>query len=607
MTGGPSIKDFDHTTKELSRLMTNLIEIQLKSEEKREADAKAHQILMNRLVQLSKDTVKHLQNQPRSTVGEQNTPITGHSETHRASHGSPANSLKPVKLDFPRFDGENPRRWLRKCDRFLQMHPMEETQKTDFASMYMDGRTDSWFIDYCSGKTSAPWYGFSNHLCRRFEDLANNNYVGCFNKLTQITNVEEYFQIFEQLKALMISKNPSLDEEYFIVSFISGLKPEISNSVRLHNPTSLSQDFFLARLQEKTLVSPLKSPFTKQPTTSTYFNKSSTFTKPTTSPVVSTPINPILQKSTYIPPTKRLTQEQLAQRRAKNLCYNCDEKYVYGHKCKTQQLFMVLAEEYSPPDHTTSSTEPEQPINVAVTILVDTGSTHSFIDVALAKRLFCNIQPTSHLLVTVANGERITSSRVCQQMEWQIQGHQFKEDFHVLALGGCDIVLGADWLKTLGNVMFNFPKLTISFTHLGTNITLTGISTKSSFMMVNGQVVQKFIKYHTPAFVGQFFAISAEPPLTPIPSPVHAVLDQFHDVFVEPTQLPTQRSLDHRIPLKPSSQTINLIPYKCPHIHKAVVESLVEEMLNSGVIQDSHSPFASPILLVKKKYNSWRF
>lgn len=65
MTGGPSIKDVDHTTKELSRLTTSLTEIQ------HQADAKAHQILMNRLVQLSEDTLNHLQNQPRSTAGEQ--------------------------------------------------------------------------------------------------------------------------------------------------------------------------------------------------------------------------------------------------------------------------------------------------------------------------------------------------------------------------------------------------------------------------------------------------------------------------------------------------------------------------------------------------------
>lgn len=44
-----------------------------------------------------------------------------------------------------------------------------------------------------------------------------------------------------------------------------------------------------------------------------------------------------------------------------------------------------------------------------------------------------------------------------------IQGVEFCINFHVLALGGCDVVLGTQWLSTLGEIQWNFKLLTMSF------------------------------------------------------------------------------------------------------------------------------------------------
>lgn len=42
-------------------------------------------------------------------------------------------------------------------------------------------------------------------------------------------------------------------------------------------------------------------------------------------------------------------------------------------------------------------------------------------------------------------------------------------------------------------------------------------------------------------------------------------------------------------------------PYRLAHKEREVVRQLISEMLEYGIIQDSNSPYASPILLVKKK------
>lgn len=43
------------------------------------------------------------------------------------------------------------------------------------------------------------------------------------------------------------------------------------------------------------------------------------------------------------PPLKRLTPEEMLARRRKNLCYNCDETFTPGHKCKG--LFVICRRE----------------------------------------------------------------------------------------------------------------------------------------------------------------------------------------------------------------------------------------------------------------------
>lgn len=162
------------------------------------------------------------------------------------------------------------------------------------------------------------------------------------------------------------------------------------------------------------------------------------------------------------------------------------------------------------------------------------------------------------------------------------------------------MVLGADWIQKLGDITFNFAQLKISFVHHGNYITLQDSRSKPSLNIISGSSCRKFIKSNTPTLIGQFFSNSTPTP-TSIPTPVQEVLDSFPDIFVKPTTLPPHRTLDHKIPRKPDSLPTSQRPYRFPYIHKSVVEQMIQEMLSSGLIQSSNSPFASPILLVKKR------
>ena len=54
------------------------------------------------------------------------------------------------------------------------------------------------------------------------------------------------------------------------------------------------------------------------------------------------------------------------------------------------------------------------------------------------------------------------------------------------------------------------------------------------------------------------------------------------------------------------AKPVNIRPYRYGSLQKNVIEEMTSELLKSGVIQKSSSPFSSPIVLVKKNDASWR-
>ena len=85
---------------------------------------------------------------------------------------------------------------------------------------------------------------------------------------------------------------------------------------------------------------------------------------------------------------------------------------------------------------------------------------------------------------------------------------------------------------------------------------------------------------------------------------LNELLESYKELFRAPEGLPPIRYHDHCIPMKEGAQAINLRPYRYSGVQKDILEKMVEEMLASGIIQQSNSPFASPVVLVKKKDGS---
>ncbi|KAL4326420.1 hypothetical protein GQ457_11G000050 [Hibiscus cannabinus] len=468
--------------------------------------------------------------------------------------------------------------------------------------------------------TWVQWHEFVAGLFHRFSDKEYSDVVEEFNKLLQRTTVKEYQERFEELKPYMLLHNSHLDEHYFLSNFISGLKDDIKHRVRAYEPTTLAEAYKKAKLHELSLeIEGRKFRYTLRssvPPLPAYT------TKP---PVVTTGA------------TQKMNPRQnlLEYRRTNNLCFKCGDKFNPEHQCKLKKL--NLMEEELPSTEMDQVKEKEEEVVMEtpdgeleisinaltrsvvhntlqiqgtikgkpLNILVDSGSTHSFVIARWAKEGI-EVITTNPLTITVANGEKVFSTAKSKQLVWRMHGHQFQHDFRVLHMGGSDMVLGVDWMRRYSPIFMDFNAMTLSFNKDGQEVLLHGGKRNVDLKFISWEELQK-LSARDSELMGELYLLTGIETEVIVHPDLHILLEKYKSIFVEPQGLPPIRNHDHAITLKPNSQPVNLRPYRFPHAQKAKVETQITEILSSSIIQTSESSFASPCILVKKKDGSWRF
>lgn len=189
--------------------------------------------------------------------------------------------------------------------------------------------------------------------------------------------------------------------------------------------------------------------------------------------------------------------------------------------------------------------------------------------------------------VRIANGDTVTCSSQLLNCTWNCSGHKFNSDFKFFPLGSYDGIIGLDWLSSHSPMLVDWQNHWISFQHNNVSITILGAAVIPELALV--EVCS--------------LLTTAD---TPVPPEVQRILDEFQHVFEPPKGLPPRRPYDHKIPLIPGATPVSLKPYRIAPALKIELEKQIQEMLDSGVIRPSNSPFSSPLLMVKKKNNTWR-
>jgi hypothetical protein len=251
---------------------------------------------------------------PPHTEGDHSS----HSHTMKNHHFQ--YDLRLPCVDVTKFDGSNPTVWVTEMEHYFSLYIITyDLAKLRYDVLHLDQeRWQWWQLRKNSRQGYIAWTQFVAELYERSD--TDTNHLGHLIKLKQLGIMEDFIVSFERLDF----RTEGMSNAFFRECFISGLKDEIWAHV------------LMARTE--TWVEVTKRDKEAQQVVSSQNHKPSFIPRPK-------PVNP----TTSSTPLKiqKLTRAEMTECQIKGLCYNCDEKYFPGHKCKEQNLFMAIFKDIS--------------------------------------------------------------------------------------------------------------------------------------------------------------------------------------------------------------------------------------------------------------------
>jgi hypothetical protein len=187
-------------------------------------------------------------------------------------------------------------------------------------------------------------------------------------------------------------------------------------------------------------------------------------------------------------------------------------------------------------------------------VLIDSGRTHNFIHQRLVDDLHLFFLPISNFQILIANGGTMKCGGHCENVKLQMGDYHLKTHMFSISMGGCDIVLGVEWIHTLGPITMDYQELYMSFHHEAHSYTLRGIQL-GSLEIISSHRMEKLLKKGHHGVITQFNAIQVtEQASQVVPPSLQLILDKYPKVFEVPTSLTSSKGEnDHSIPLLPGT------------------------------------------------------
>jgi hypothetical protein len=260
----------------------------------------------------------------------------------------------------------------------------------------------------------------------------------------------------------------------------------------------------------------------------------------------------------------------MVERRKQGLCYYCDENYSSGHKFHEKKFFYTHASTSISHEDITSNQAPDQEdtqpsfdlddlvstlveptklvislhallgisvpqtLNIkgyvkhrSVVVLIDCVSTHNFIHHRLAEDLHCFVHTVSNFQILIANGGMMKCGGRCENFKLQMGDYHFKTHMLSISMGGCEIVLGVEWLRTMGPITMDYQDLYMIFTQEAHPYTLQSLQV-GSHEIINSHRMENLLNKGHHGVIAQFNVIQVTDQASPeAPPSLQIILDKY--------------------------------------------------------------------------------
>ncbi|KAL0313875.1 UNVERIFIED_CONTAM: hypothetical protein Sangu_2231900 [Sesamum angustifolium] len=110
--------------------------------------------------------------------------------------------MKCSKVEFLKFDGDDLRGWVFKCEQFFEVDDTPSDAKVKLAAVHIEGRALQWHQVYMKSKLTREvpnWEEYVRALYDRFGTKLYDDPMAEFMNLKQVGTVQDYLDKFDEL------------------------------------------------------------------------------------------------------------------------------------------------------------------------------------------------------------------------------------------------------------------------------------------------------------------------------------------------------------------------------------------------------------------------